>query len=191
MVVGDGIIMEVVLVMDHGVLMVVGDRTEVELMVGVAVVKIMVHGFPMGVVEGLMGVAGVIMEVEDLMGVVEDTMEVVEDSMGVVEVGVMGGMELVPHHQVGKIQEEEEAGVGIGVGHLWDGMETRKWVFMAMALLHHLVTEKVSSQEIYFIVINQYFTTVQVNLESNFTKFDTPICNISSVYYFIMHKKWH
>jgi hypothetical protein len=38
-------------------------------MVGVAVVKILVHGFPMGVVEGG------IMEVEDLMGVV-DTMEV-------------------------------------------------------------------------------------------------------------------
>jgi hypothetical protein len=37
--------------------------------------------------------------------------------MGVVEVGVMGGMELVTHHQVRKIQEEGE-GVGIGVGHL-------------------------------------------------------------------------
>lgn len=39
-------------------------------MVGAVVVKIMVLGFPMGVVEGN------IMEVEDLMGVVEDTMEV-------------------------------------------------------------------------------------------------------------------
>jgi hypothetical protein len=39
-------------------------------MVGVAVVKIMVSGFPMGVMEDPMGV-------EDLMGVVEDTMEVV------------------------------------------------------------------------------------------------------------------
>jgi hypothetical protein len=80
--------------------------------------------------------------------------------MGVVEVGVMGGMELVAQHQVGKIQEEGE-GVGIGVGHLWDGMETRKSAFMAMALLRHLVTKKVSSQEIYFI--NQYFTPIMLN----------------------------
>lgn len=58
----------------------------------------------------------------------------------------MGGMELVVHHKVGKIQEEGK-GVGTGVGHLQDGMETRKSVFMAMALLRHLVTEKVGSQE--------------------------------------------
>jgi hypothetical protein len=63
-------------------------------------------------------------------------------------------MELVAHHQVGKIQGEGE-GVGIGIGHLWDGMETRKSVSMDMALLHHLVTKKVRTQEIYFIVINQ------------------------------------
>lgn len=82
--------------------------------------------------------------------------------MGVVEVGVMGGMELVAHHQVGKIQEEGE-GVGIGVSHLKDGMETRKSVFMAMALLHHLVTMKVGSQEIYFIDINQCFNPIVLN----------------------------
>lgn len=53
----------------------------------------------------------------------------------------MGGMELVAHHRVGKIQEEGK-GVGTGVGHLRDGVETMKSVFMAMALLHHSVTEK-------------------------------------------------
>jgi hypothetical protein len=58
-----GIIMVVVLVMDHGVLMGVGDLMEVEIMVGVAVVKIMVHGVPMEVGADLMGVEEVIMVV--------------------------------------------------------------------------------------------------------------------------------
>jgi hypothetical protein len=153
MVADDGI-MEVVLVMGHGVHMVLGARMEVQIMGRVAVVKIMVHGVPMGVVEDPMGVKWGIMEVGDLIAVVEDTTVVVEPK-GVVEVGVVAGMELVAHHQVGKIQEEEEE-VGTGVGHLWSGMETRKSVSTAMVLLRRLVTKKVSSQEIYFIVTDQY-----------------------------------
>jgi hypothetical protein len=148
MVVDDGIIMVVVLVMDCGVLMGLRDFMEMEIiMVGAAVVKIMVHGVRMEVGEDPMGVEEVIMEVEEPMGVVEVLMRV--------EVGGVGGMGVEAHHQVGKTQEEEE--VGIGVGHLGDGMETRMLAFMARALHRHLVTKKVSSQ-IYFIVRNQYFT---------------------------------
>lgn len=158
--VADGGITEVVLVMGHGVHMVLGALMEVQIMVGVAVVKITVHGVPMGVVEDPMGVKWGIMEVEDLMAVVEDTMVVV-DPMAVVEVGVVGGMELVAHHQIGKIQEEGEE-VGTGVGHLWGGMETRKSVSTVMVLHHHLVTKKVSSQEIHFIVIDHYFSPIML-----------------------------
>jgi hypothetical protein len=119
MVVDDGIIISVALVMVRGVRLVVVVLTEVEIiMVGVEV-----HGVPMGVGEGIM--------------------EVVEDHMGVVEVGVVGGMGVANHNKDGKVQEEGKE-AGIGIGHLQDGMKTRMSVSMAMALHHHLVTEKVS-----------------------------------------------
>jgi hypothetical protein len=147
LVVDVGVLTVVVLVMDHGVLMGVGDLMEVEIMVEVEVVKIMVQGVPMVVEMDIMGVE------ENLIGMGEDTTGLVEDPMGV-EVGVVGGMVEEVHHQVGKIQEE----VGIGGGHMGDGMETRIAAFMAMALHRLLVTEKVSSQ-ICFLFRNQYFIT--------------------------------
>jgi hypothetical protein len=148
MVVDDGIITEAVLVMDRGV------PTEV------AAVKIMVHGYLMAVVEDPMGIKGDIMEVEDLVVVV-----VVLDSMGIMEVGVVVGIHLVVHHQVGKTQEEGEE-VGTGVGHLSVGMGRKKSASTVMVLLRRLVTKKVSSHEIYFIVINHYFYPHRSNLES-------------------------
>jgi hypothetical protein len=76
-------------------------------------------------------------------GVGEGITEVVEDPTAVVEVGVVDGMGVAIHHQDGKIQGEGKE-AGIGIGHLQDGMETGRLVSMAMALHHHLVTEKVS-----------------------------------------------
>jgi hypothetical protein len=118
MVVDDGIIISVAPVMVHGVRLVVGDLTEVE-------ITMVVHGVPMGAEEGIM--------------------EVVEDPMGVVEVGVVGGMGVAIHHQDGKAQGEEDKEPGIGIGHPQDGMETKMSVSMATALHHHSVTEKVST----------------------------------------------